>query len=1062
MNEIDDYDNHLGLMNEIDDYDNHLRLMMNGMVRQLCEASVVEQWSFRVLDGKIMPKRGNGLITLIRDLLSGQDAPTMSRASALEFLKRQLPDNLSTEQVQVIVTPSLLYSDMDAAEWTAIEVIVALLGTGGQTYKQDARSEARQRTLHLLKEKMPSQMIAVQTEKFLPWLKSADRRTSASARHLFEQRISEEVLTEHFDTIVPPLLTDKHLHFWSIRFVTDRISRARLTDLIDLIIFQLPYQLSAPHLWEIAKFLDCLSELPYQTCISHLLRCRIDAVLAVMLSEHWETIWSPSTRTAASKLALKEASGLSRKQLVEHSRQLAALLRKAGHLDDFENIFPDLLKKSCPQHDWAELLSKLPVSCLLAVVEPEGIITWRDKSGNTWLHLAAEAGNCEACEALVDQVGHPLREKNKAGDEPLALAANREVDRILRSRMHFRETRFGHGNAFEKMMQDERQVSEVTWYTVPLPGMAGRCRGLHSFLVVTVSDTYQGEQTYVLEKAAGSFAREAHQKHGIFIGNRDLGSNLRSVDGLKMRKQVKLSNRSLQTGLEMKNFYEVAHSTGPYDLASSNCHHAVQEAFNHCCAREEDKELQPPNEWLAKLGGALQLGGLFNSASSGSGGSDSDVSSANSEVASGSQIVDSPSGFSWSGSPASDAFAEKAAALCLGVYEQDPAIALRPTEAGTVSIRNTLARPVLVYDHNSRTRHRVQADAVLKIAGCAAEKILVDIYADSWTGRCLPGRRLARRQAVWRGHRYNMSTDFRDDVVLQEAEAFVPKQSVEVLHATSKSGSSPVQWLLARSGSVLYVAFQGTSDLEDVVIDLCAVPDFHRFKDHGIGVHSGIGHALEQEGDGICHVVTDVLQALEQHRQPGERLVLCGHSLGGAYAQVMAVHLLSRNVEVTALRTFGAPHVLVPPNPQDFSALWQGLDVITSHFVHDWDPVPRIPLCKVWLTDVLPQLKQEVVRGVRIGIAQKYIEALQRNCNETRAKFLKRYDVVGEVVLVSEASGLVLVAAAPREIPLGEEAAPLKELLGEKPPGAIMTPSKLLAYHDMSVYLQLTRTMSAS
>ena len=616
-----------------------------------------------------------------------------------------------------------------------------------------------------------------------------------------------------------------------------------------------------------------------------------------------------------------------------NSRQFAALLNK--HLLNFEhNLRNFLQKRSVVEHNLTELFRQLPVSCLLLAMPRDRIASWRDDEGNTWLHLAAEAGHLEACEALVDQVGLPLREKNKAGDEPLGLAATRDVDRFLRSRMHFRETRFGHGNAFEEMMQDERQVSEVTWYTVPLPGMAGHLGGLHSFLVVAVSNTSetdQGAKSYVLEKA-GSFGREAHQKNGVFIGSQDLSSNLKSVVGLKTNKmQLTLSEGSLRRGLKMKELHEVAHGTGPYDLASSNCHHAAQEVFNHCCAREEDRERQLPNEWLAYLGSLFQLRGVFNSTSSGSKGSGSDVASANSEVAcdSSGQPVDGPSCFKAPVDLCCDAFAEVAAALSHAVYEEDPAMVLRPAEAGTVSIRNNLSRPVRVCNHGTKTSNRVEVNEVLNIAG-VTEKFHVDVYAVAWAPGLYPWRKMAERQAVWAGHRYNMSEDFRGEVVLQEVVSVAPKQPVDVLHVTQQSGSnSPVQWLLARSDNALYVAFRGTDDVQDVAIDVAAVPDYKHFKEHGIGVHSGIANALEQDGDGICNVVNDVLQALQEHLQQGDRLVLCGHSLGGGYAQAMAVHLLSRNLDVAAVRTFGAPHVLVPWRAQESSNLWQKLTSIT-------------------------------------------------------------------------------------------------------------------------------------
>ena len=181
-------------------------------------------------------------------------------------------------------------------------------------------------------------------------------------------------------------------------------------------------------------------------------------------------------QAAASRLVLPKAKGcsLSKEVAAQHSQKFAGLLYKRGHLSRFEQIFPHLLEKRRPQHPFAELLLKLPVSRMLAVVvKCEDVAGWRDKDGNTWLH--------EACEALVDVCGVALRAQNKAGDEPLALAASREVDRVLRSRMHFRGTRLGYGNAFDESQTDT-----------------------------------SGAKTYVLEKA-GSQANLAHRGTGSLL-----------------------------------------------------------------------------------------------------------------------------------------------------------------------------------------------------------------------------------------------------------------------------------------------------------------------------------------------------------------------------------------------------------------------------------------------------------------------------------------------------------------------------------------------------------------
>ena len=203
-------------------------------------------------------------------------------------------------------------------------------------------------------------------------------------------------------------------------------------------------------------------------------------------------------------------------------------------------------------------------------------------------------------------------------------------------------------------------------------------------------------------------------------------------------------------------------------------------------------------------------------------------------------------------------------------------------------------------------------------------------------------------------------------------------------------------------------------------------------------------------------MLNDVLEAL-QHRRVGERLVLCGHSLGGGYAQVMAVHLLSRRVQVAAVRTFGAPHVFVPPEQEEgeereASQLWKQLCSISQHWVQDWDPIPRLPLCKTWMTKVLPKLKLEPVEEILVGIAKTLLRANQQNYNGAKVSLLERFDVAGEVVLVSKAP--ISAHIAP------ETGAPQKELLSEKPPEASMTLNKLNEYHDMKEYLQIARLLT--
>ena len=114
-------------------------------------------------------------------------------------------------------------------------------------------------------------------------------------------------------------------------------------------------------------------------------------------------------------------------------------------------------------------------------------------------------------------------------------------------------------------------MTELMWYTVPLPGATGHLTtGCHSFLVMIVSDTDQPEKRYVLEKA-GTNATEPHQKNGVFIGSADLSKNLLRVEGVKAyAPQLSVAKGTLKKGLKMRELYQKAHDMGPYHLADLN------------------------------------------------------------------------------------------------------------------------------------------------------------------------------------------------------------------------------------------------------------------------------------------------------------------------------------------------------------------------------------------------------------------------------------------------------------------------------------------------------------
>ena len=218
-----------------------------------------------------------------------------------------------------------------------------------------------------------------------------------------------------------------------------------------------------------------------------------------------------------------------------------------------------------------------------------------------------------------------------------------------------------------------------------------------------------------------------HQKHGIFVGSQELSASLRDVNGIREWKAgLSIARRNLRNGLKMKRLYEEAHSTGPYDLASSNCHHAALRVFNCCCAKEEDREARPPNELLASTASLLQLNRIFDSSHH-----DSECGASRSEMASDCNFGNTATAFTEVADLRTNYFARCAAEIRHAAYDSDFG---RPEVASTVCIHNKLARPVLVFDCGTQRRHQVEPDQRwgMELSG---ERANIEIYGVAWMPR---------------------------------------------------------------------------------------------------------------------------------------------------------------------------------------------------------------------------------------------------------------------------------------------------------------------------------------
>ncbi|MCA9617081.1 MAG: lipase family protein [Myxococcales bacterium] len=170
---------------------------------------------------------------------------------------------------------------------------------------------------------------------------------------------------------------------------------------------------------------------------------------------------------------------------------------------------------------------------------------------------------------------------------------------------------------------------------------------------------------------------------------------------------------------------------------------------------------------------------------------------------------------------------------------------------------------------------------------------------------------------------------YRDDPA--DRRGLIEGAHFEEVHFADRSGTD-AQALVVRDQRALVVAFRGTekNSARDNLLNFSAVTSLGVFR----GAHAGFASSVVS----LAPSLTDVIR--EQRRQHGPLEVwLTGHSLGGAMAQIYAMHLRDVNVPVAGVVTFGSP----APGKGDFSNLYGRLAERTHRFENDEDIIPCLP-----------------------------------------------------------------------------------------------------------------------
>jgi len=147
-------------------------------------------------------------------------------------------------------------------------------------------------------------------------------------------------------------------------------------------------------------------------------------------------------------------------------------------------------------------------------------------------------------------------------------------------------------------------------------------------------------------------------------------------------------------------------------------------------------------------------------------------------------------------------------------------------------------------------------------------------------------------------------------------------------HCTHKNERYDAEALFSVDSNYVIVAFRGTErDYDDILTDIRLFPWYS--KELGTWCHKGFLLSVRSI---YLILLRDIYRAIE-----GKRIILTGHSLGGAMAQIFAAMLVSNGIKVANIITFGAPR-----------AGGAGLKSITkdisgNRYVCGSDIVPTVP-----------------------------------------------------------------------------------------------------------------------
>eukprot|EP00933_Yihiella_yeosuensis_P031992 TRINITY_DN25578_c0_g1_i1.p1 TRINITY_DN25578_c0_g1~~TRINITY_DN25578_c0_g1_i1.p1 ORF type:complete len:884 (-),score=129.52 TRINITY_DN25578_c0_g1_i1:277-2928(-) len=567
-------------------------------------------------------------------------------------------------------------------------------------------------------------------------------------------------------------------------------------------------------------------------------------------------------------------------------------------------------------------------------------------SGSSLLHLAAKGGFQELAELLLHSGSAPYARdfRGKTAVDIALKHGHKGLAEVLRSRLHFGMTRGGMGDALEDALQDKRRVVKLEWYTIPLEGLFKRVGGKHSLLVATVCEpgNESNVQSYILERSRPAYKADC-SKDGIFVSLwSDAAPNVKSTLRCSLNKEDIVSETECPD-LTIPFLHKVMTDMGDYEASLVNCHSTAFCVYNTCAAKHA-KKWRIPNPVLRNTAKALWSIGIdpnvIQERVSRRGwmtetenltlhiGKDKDPE----DIA---QALSCRLGAS--AVEFRNPYAACAVELCQWVYE-----AMMPGEEAAVVIENQAGKPFEVSGKASKELLEPGRPVRLEASQSMMELTF------SAVGGGIASRFRASSFEVKQGQRYRLV--YGEDLKLCLEPHSGLRPGIKCEYVSHQGGTKIASWSVFTCADSIWVSFRGTKSLVDAVVDIGVVP--FGGASHGLQVQGVMWLSLTQRNHHTLNAINDVVAKLQKDRPELQKVILCGHSLGGSYAILLGLYRLHLGLAVTSIEAFGAPQCVVPDRDHE---LWQRLNELTTVYVNAWDTVPRLPACSNWLFDVLPR-----------------------------------------------------------------------------------------------------------